>query len=123
MAKSEAGRNSGRNSLPLNNMCWTVAESAHQHARFNCFLTSFSRLLCTRILQNNLLDLYLVEIRRYKLSFFAKKPQKHTTENGHFTTIGKNRCVKLKTDRGLELGPNLAKSINFLWAKFGGNRK
>ena len=34
MAKSEAGRNSGRNSLPLNNMCWTVAESAHQHARF-----------------------------------------------------------------------------------------
>ena len=41
----------------------------------------------------------------------------------HFSTIVKNRCVKLKMDRGLELGPNLAKSINFLWAKFGGNRK
>ena len=39
------------------------------------FLPLFSRLFCllsSRILQNNLLDLYLVEIRRYKLSFFAK---------------------------------------------------
>ena len=52
-----------------------------------------------------------------------KKPQKHTKTNGHFTTIVKNHCVKLKTARGLELGPNLAKTINFLWAKFGGNRK
>ena len=29
-------------------------------------------LVSSRILQNNFLDLYLVEIRRYKLSFFAK---------------------------------------------------
>ena len=34
------------------------------------------RLLSSRILQNNLLDLYLVEIRRYKLSFFAKAATK-----------------------------------------------
>ena len=39
------------------------------------------------------------------------------------TTCAGNRCVKLKTPRGLELGASLAKSINFLWAKFGGNRK
>ena len=39
------------------------------------FLPLFSRLFCllsSRIFQNNLLDLYLVEIRRYKLSFSAK---------------------------------------------------
>ena len=35
-----------------------------------------------------------------------KKPQKHTTADGHFTTIVCNHCVKLKTARGLELGPN-----------------
>ena len=43
------------------------------------FLPRFSRLFCllsSRILQNNLLDLYLVEIRRYKLSFFAKEVTK-----------------------------------------------
>ena len=42
---------------------------------FTVFLPRFSRLsgfLSSRILQNNLLDLYLVQIRRYKLSFFAK---------------------------------------------------
>ena len=33
MAKSEVGRNSGRNSLPLNNMCWTVAKSAGREQR------------------------------------------------------------------------------------------
>ena len=31
-----------------------------------------SGFLSSRILQNNLLDLYLVQVRRYKLSFFAK---------------------------------------------------
>ena len=42
---------------------------------FTVFLPRFSRLfglLSSRILQNNLLDLYLVQIRQYKLSFFAK---------------------------------------------------
>ena len=42
---------------------------------FTVFLPRFSSLfglLSSRILQNNLLDLYLVQIRRYKLSFFAK---------------------------------------------------
>ena len=42
-------------------------------------LPRFSRLFCllfSRILQNNLLDLYLVQIRRYKLSFVAKPATK-----------------------------------------------
>ena len=43
--------------------------------QFTVFLPRFSRLfglLSCRILQNNLLDLYLVEIRGYKLSFFTQ---------------------------------------------------
>ena len=51
----------------------------------NCFLAAifvFFCLLSSRILQNNLLDLYLVEIRRYKLSFFAKQ----VTNTSHVAT-------------------------------------
>ena len=43
--------------------------------QFTVFLPRFSRLfglLSSRILQNNLLDLYLVEIRGCKLSFFTQ---------------------------------------------------
>ena len=43
------------------------------------FLPRFSRLFCllsSRILQINFLYLYVVTIRRYKLSFFAKPPTK-----------------------------------------------
>ena len=46
------------------------------------FLPRFSRLVCllfSRILQNNLLELHLVEIRRNKLSFCAKA----TTTTSH----------------------------------------
>ena len=67
-----------------------------------CFLTSIFAIFCllsSRILQNNSLDLYSVEIRRYKLSFFAKAAalERHSS-------FFKNRCVKLKTWWGLELG-------------------
>ena len=61
-------------------------------------------LLSSRILQNNLLDLYLVEIRRYKLSFFTKDVTTTSHVAAPFTQILKNRCVKLKTPWGLELG-------------------
>ena len=69
------------------------------------FLPGFSRLSCllsSRILQNNLLDLYFVQMRRYKLSwsFFAKSATKSLP---HFLFFKKNRCVTLITDRGLEL--------------------
>ena len=56
----------------------------------------------SRILQNNLLRLYLVKIRRHKLSFFAK-PQQTPRSIYQFS----NRSVKLGTHRGL----GLAKSI------------
>ena len=52
--------------------------------QFTVFLPRFSRLfglLSFRILQNNLLDLYLVEIRGYKLSFFT---QLLTPSDRHF---------------------------------------
>ena len=71
------------------------------------FLPRFSRLFCllsSKILQNNLLDLHLVEICRCKLSFYAKTSQILLTTHRHFSTFLKNRCVKLKTRRGLELG-------------------
>ena len=44
-------------------------------------LPQFSRLFCllsSKILQNSLLDLYLVDIRGYKLSFFAKPAHKNS---------------------------------------------
>ena len=44
-------------------------------------LPQFSRLFCllsSKILQNSLLDLYLVDIRRYKLPFFAKPAHKNS---------------------------------------------
>ena len=71
------------------------------------FLPRFPRLFCllsSRILQNNLLDLYFVEIRRYKLSFFAKEvtktPHSASAINRNFPQFLKDCCVKLKTPPG-----------------------
>ena len=69
----------GRNSLCFNNLCCRLRRIGDRHAKIlTVLLSPFSCLFCllsSRILQNNLLYLYLqylVEIRRYKLSFFAK---------------------------------------------------
>ena len=56
------------------------------------FLPGFSRLSCllfSRILQNNLLDLYFVQMRRYKLSwsFFAKSATKSLPHFSFFKKI------------------------------------
>ena len=54
------------------------------------FLPRFSCLFCflsSRILQNNFLHLYLVKIRRYKLSFFAKPATKSLL---HFSVFKKS---------------------------------
>ena len=71
-AKSSAGRNL----LRLKRTVCQTADYGAFHAKIlTVFLPRFSRffgLLSSRILQNNLLDLYSVEIRRYKLSFSAK---------------------------------------------------
>ena len=70
---------------------WLLGSNLSQDS--NCSLTSIFVfvllvILQNRILQNNLLDLYLVEIRRYKLSFFAKEAKNFREENplsrGHF---------------------------------------
>ena len=72
-----------------------------------CFLSS-------RILQNNLLHLYVVKIRRYKLSSFAKPA---TNSSPHFSV-----SVKLITHRGLGLARSIFCSRQAR-AKFGDNRK
>ena len=87
---------------------------AYTHKIQTVFLTLFSHLFCllySRILQNNLLDLYLVEIRRYKLSFFAKEVTKTHTHRQTFCQNLKDSCVKLKLPGP---GPYLAKPINFV---------
>ena len=51
-----------------------MAGSANCTQRFSILFSYLDfRFLSSRILQNNLLHLYLVKIRRYKLSFFAKR--------------------------------------------------
>ena len=69
----------GRNSLCFNNLCCRLRRIGDRHAKIlTVLLSPLSCLFCllsSRILQNNLLYLYLqylVEIHRYKLSFFAK---------------------------------------------------
>ena len=79
-------------------MCGRHCRLGELHAKIlTVFLPRFSRLFCllsSRILQHNLLDLYLLVelVRRYKLLLFATISLPH-----------RNRCVKLITDRGLEL--------------------
>ena len=103
-AKSSARRNS----LRLKRICARHSRLGELKAKIlTVFLPRFSRLFCllsSKILQNNLLDVHLVEICRYKLSFYAKTSQILLTTHRHFSTFLKNRCVKLKTRRGLELG-------------------
>ena len=56
-------------------LCQTLPTRGIEGKDSYFFLTSifaFVCMLCYRILQNDLLDLYLVSIRRFKLSFFAK---------------------------------------------------
>ena len=98
-AKKLSKGRAGRNSLRLN-MCCRLRRIGDRHARFKLFSyldfpVFLFCLLSSRILQNNLLDLYLVEIRRYKLSFFAKEVTKIPRRGAIFC-----RCVKLKTPRG-----------------------
>ena len=91
----------------MNSLIYVIKISKALRAKtLTVFLHQFSRLFCllsSKILQNNLLDLHLVEICRYKLSFYAKTSQILLTTHRHFSTFLKNRCVKLKTRRGLEL--------------------
>ena len=93
-------------------------------------LISFSRLFACFILQNpsksfKIICLTFIWLKFVDTSFHSsqKKSQKHHTRRQTFFQSLKDRCVKLKRPGGWKLGPYLAKPINFLWAKFGGNRK
>ena len=112
------------------NVCQTMAYSANLKHKVPLFSTvllpRFSRLFCllsSRILQNNLLDLYLVEIRRYKLSFFEKPATKFFPTRPPFLPDLKKSYREAQNSTGAGTRQTLAKSINFLWANFGGNRK
>ena len=77
------------------------------------FLLQFSRLfrfLSSRILQNNLLDLYLVEICWCNLSFFAKAAANPCRIDFHFSQFLKDHCMKLITDCGAETATQLLTS-------------
>ena len=79
-----------------------MAGSANCTQRFSILFSYLDfYFLSSKILQNNLLHLYLVKIRRYKLSFFAKPA---TNSLPRFSVFKK---LKLITHRGL----GLAKSI------------
>ena len=84
MAKSEAKGQAGKEFIAfeehvLQSQPWLSARKIFKLFSYLDFSVFFS-LLSSKILQNNLLDLYLAEIRRYKLSFFAKilpEPKRH----------------------------------------------
>ena len=81
-------------------MCGRHGRLGELHAKISVLFSYLDfYFLSSKILQNNLLHLYLVKIRRYKLSFFAKPA---TNSLPHFSD-----SVKLITHRGL----GLAKSI------------
>ena len=72
----------GRKSSPFQEHVAQSSAIGDLHAQIlSVSLLQFSRLFCllsSKILQNSLLDLYLVDIRRYKLPFFAKPVHKHS---------------------------------------------
>ena len=81
-AKSEAKANTGRKSSPFQEHVAQSSAIGDLHAQIlSVSLLQFSRLFCllsSKIFQNSLLDLYLVDIRRYKLAFFAKPAHKNS---------------------------------------------
>ena len=72
----------GRKSSPFQEHVAQSSAIGHLHAQIlSVSLPQFSRLFCllsSKILQNSLLDLYLVHICRYKLSLFAKPAHKNS---------------------------------------------
>ena len=72
----------------MNSLIYVIKISKALKAKtLTVFLHQFSRLFCllsSKILQNNLLDLHLVEICRYKLSFYAKTAQMLLPTHRHF---------------------------------------
>ena len=85
----------GGNSLRVKNLSGRQSWLGELHAKIlTVFPPRFSisrlfHLLSCRILQNNLLDLFLVEICHYKLSFFAKAAANPCRIDLHFSQFFK----------------------------------
>ena len=116
----------GRNSLCFDNLCCRLRRIGDRHAKiltvllspfsclFSCYPPESFKIICLTCICS-------IWLKFVDTSFHSS--QKPRQINPQWRRLLKNRCVKLKTPRELELNTYLAKSINFLWAKFGGNRK
>ena len=117
----------GRTSLHFNNMWSRLRRIGYRHTRFKLFfLPRFPVCFaCYAAESFKIICLTCIWLKFVNTSFHSsqKKSQKHHTHWQTFCQSLKDSCVKLKLPGGWKLGPYLAKPINFLWAKFGGNRK
>ena len=93
-----------------------IAGSANCTQRFSILFSYLDFcFLSFRILQNNLLHLYLVKSRRYKLSFFAK-PATNSLRISQFSK-------KYEANNPPGSGTSQIYSCAFSCAKFGDNRR
>ena len=126
-AKSDPKGQTGRNSLHFNNMCSRLRRIGYQHTRFKLFfLPRFPVCFACYVPESfKIICFTCIWLKFVDTGFHSsqKKSQKHHTHRQTFCQSLKDSCAKLKRPRGLELGPYLARPINFLWAKFWGNRK
>ena len=88
----------------MNSLIYVIKISKALKAKtLTVFLHQFSRLFCllsSKILQNNLLDLHLVEICRYKLSFYAKTAQMLLPTHRHFFYIFEKSLCEAQNSQG-----------------------
>ena len=109
----------GRNSLRFSNMCRRLRRIGDRHARFKLFSYLDFRVCFACYPPESFKIIWLVFGWNSSMQAFILRKKRHifptskSPVSGPFSQILKNRDVKLKTPRGLELG----------WAKFGGNRK
>ena len=99
------------------NVCQSMAYSANLYQRSLLFSYLYFRVYfaCYPPESFKIICLTCIWLKFVDTSFHSSQnPQQNPSRRDrHFYQIWKNRCVKLKTPRGLELGKWLAKSINF----------
>ena len=105
MAKSKAKGQAGKEFIAFEEHVLQSQPSLTARKIQTVFLPRFLGLFCllsSKILQNNLLDLYLVEIRRYKLSFFAKHATKFFPREASFLVDLKESLREAQSGAGAE---------------------
>ena len=99
------------------NVCQSMAYSANLNQRSLLFSYLYFRVYFAWYPPESfkIICLTCIWLKFVDTSFHSSQnPQQNPSRRDrHFYPIWKNRCVKLKTPRGLELGKWLAKSINF----------